>query len=275
MAAKHIMARQLTGATTEYVELLNISRASGELKSLAVSDGIAYHKFRVTIDGTELADAYLTATSDGSVRSNAGLAVGLRFEQSLQVDVKASKFSPQTTYWAVACTDSSELIGRRTFVEDVGDAPYRFERLSYRGDDEQEYEVTAAIGPEHLSRITVDDEGGAGEYAITGLVELRSAAGEPISESIVPFVVRRVGSRRSRPILTEEGERYILRNVNGEQRFELPVAALLDQLAAPRDRYLLNRGFPPLPYPAMFGPDIEIAADLHGYANYPARVELW
>lgn len=275
MAAKHIRACQVTGASTAYVQLLRISGTGGELKSLAVSDGIAYHKFRVTIDGIKMVDAYLAATSDGSFRSNTGLTVGLRFEQSLKVDVKASELSPQTTYWAVACTDSSELTGRHTFVEDVGDAPYRFEQLSYRGDDEHDYEVTAAIGPEKVSRIIVDDESYDGDEWITGLVDLRSAAGEPLSEGTVPFVMRRSGSRRNRPIRGPEGDPYALRDVHGEKRFELPVTLLLDQLAAPHDRYLLNRGYPPLPYPALFGPGIEIAADLHGYSNYPAHVELW
>lgn len=89
-AARHMMALQLTGATTDHVPLLRISRASGELKSIGISDGIAYHRFRVQIDGCVMVDAPLAATAGWGLRTNTGLTVGLRFEQSLLVEVKAS-----------------------------------------------------------------------------------------------------------------------------------------------------------------------------------------
>lgn len=275
MSAKHLAARLgLTGATTSYVKLLDIPAASGELKSLGLSDGIAYHSFRVTIDGTVLADAYLSGTASGNVRSNTGLAIGLRFEQSLLVEVSGSSLSPQTTYWAVACTDSSEFTDRILFVQVIDGAPYLFERLRYRREDGTEYEVTVAVGPDRISKITLDEGVPISGEQVTGSIELRSGLGEHLSEETVPLVLRIDGSRRNHRILRESGEVFTINNVDGEARFALP-QDWLDQVTAPRDQYFYRRGLPPPPYPALYGPHVEIAADLAGYANYPASFDLW
>src|SRR5271166_6307419 len=233
MSSKHIVARQVTGSTTSYVPLLDIPAASGELKSLGVSDGIEYHSFRVTIDGTTLADAYLSGTASGSVRSNTGLAIALRFEQSLLVQVSGSVLSPQTTYWAVASTDSSEFTNRTTFTQSIEGAPYLFERLTYGREDGTEYDVTMPIGPDQISKIILDEGVPIPGEQVTGYIELRS--------------------------------------VIGEKRFALPQ----DWLTATLREYFYRRDIPGPPYPAPYGPYVEIAADLPGYANYPASIVLW
>jgi hypothetical protein len=271
MSAKHIVARQVTGSTTSYVPLLDIPAASGELKSLGVSDGIEYHSFRVTIDGTTLADAYLSGTASGSVRSNTGLAIGLRFEQSLLVQVSGSVLSPQTTYWAVASTDSSEFTNRTTFTQSIEGAPYLFERLTYGREDGTEYDVTMPIGPDQISKIVLDEGVPIPGEQVTGYIQLRSGNGESLSEETVPLVLRINPSRRNHIIRRESGEAFTLDNVIGEKRFALPQ----DWLTATLREYFYRRDIPGPPYPAPYGPYVEIAADLPGYANYPASIVLW
>jgi hypothetical protein len=78
-------------------------------------------------DRSILADAALSGTISGSARSNTGLAIGLRFEQSLMVEVRGSVLSPQTTYWVAASTDTSEPINRTEDVQFIDGAPYRYE----------------------------------------------------------------------------------------------------------------------------------------------------
>jgi hypothetical protein len=275
VSAKHLVAlRNVTGATTSYVSLLSIPTASGELKSLGVSDGIAYHSFRVTIDGTVLADAYLSGTASGNVRSNTGLTVGLRFEQSLLVEVSGSVLSPQTTYWAVASTDSSESTNRTQFVQVIDSAPYLFERITYQRQDGSQYNVIVAVGPDRISKIMLDEGAPTLGDRVTGTVELRSGNGEYLSESIVPLVCRINGSRRSHPIVIEGGQAFALANVNGEARFELRQGWLAATLNSVNPLFAPN--IPQVaPYPVLYGPYVEIATDLTGYANQPASIELW
>ena len=155
MPSKHLVARGgVTGATMDCVPLLDIPAASGELKSFGVSDGIGSQSFRKTIDGTVLADAALSGTASGSAISNTGLAVALRFEQSLLVEVSGSVRSPQTTYRTVVSTDSSEFSNRTSVVRPIGDAQYRFETLTYRRAGGTVYDVTTAIVPDKISRIS-------------------------------------------------------------------------------------------------------------------------
>ena len=275
MSAKHLVAlRNVTGATTSYVPLLNIPTASGELRSLGVSDGIAYHSFRVTIDGTVLADAYLSGTASGSVRSNTGLAVGLRFEQSLLVEVSGSVLSPQTTYWTVASTDSSESTNRTQFTEFIDDAPYLFERITYQRQDGTEYDVIVAIGPDRISKIMLDEDVPTVGDHVTGTVELRTGNGEHLYEAIVPLVCKINGSRRNHPIIIEGDQAFALANVNGEASFELRqgwLATTINSFGLFFDPRISRVA----PYPAFSGPYVEIATDLTGYANQPTSIELW
>jgi hypothetical protein len=275
MSAKHLVAlRGVTGATTSYVPLLSIPAASGELKSLGVSDGIAYHSFRVTIDGIVLADAYLSATVSGSVRSNTGFAVGLRFEQSLLVEVSGSVLSPQTTYWTTVATDSSEPTDRNQFTQFIDGAPYLFDRISYQREGSGQYDVIVAIGPDRISRIILDEYAPGPGDQISGTVELRSGNGEYLYEPFVPLVCRINGSRRSHPVVNEGNQVFALEAVSGNARFQLQqgwLATTMNSL-----NLLVNQPpFQVVPYPALSGPYIEIATDLTGYANYPAGIELW
>jgi hypothetical protein len=274
MSAKHLVAQdRMTGHATSYVSLLTISPASGELKSLGVSDGIAYHSFRVTIDGSILADAALSGTITGGARSNTGLAVGLRFDQSLLVEVSGSVVSPQTTYWAVASTDSSEPVGRTEDVQFIDGVPYRYEHLTYRPAEGSEYQVTVARGLDRISRIILDTNVPPSVNATTGSVELRSGAGQPLSEPVVPLVLRINGSRRNHSILAGPGEVFTLTDVNGRARFELPPDWLAQTLAS-LDLSFVPAGLPVIS-PVLYSPYVEISAGLADYANYPASLELW
>lgn len=274
MSAKHLVARdRMTRHGTSYVTLLAISPASGELKSLGVSDGRGYHSFRITIDGSILADAALSGTISGGGRSNTSLAIGLRFEQSLLIEVSGSVTSPQTTYWAVASTDSSEPINRTEDVQFIDGAPYRYEYLTYRGTGESEYQVTVAMGLDRISRITLDNNVPISVNQITGSLELRSGDGGYLSESSVPLVLRINGSHRSHPIINRIGEVFRVTDVNGEARFTLPPDWLVQTLAS-IDLSFAPSGFPGIS-PVLFTPYVEVSADLADYANYPAGFELW
>ena len=273
MSAKHLVALdRMTGQTTFYVSLLTISSASGELKSLGVSDGIAYHSFRVTIDGSILADAALSGTISGSARSNTGLAIGLRFEQSLMVEVSGSVLSPQTTYWVVASTDSSEPINRTEDVQFIDGAPYRYEHLTYRDAQGSEYQVTVAMGLDRISRIILDNNVPFSVNQIVASIELRSGVGAFLAEPFVPLVLRINGSRRNHRIRSG-GEIFTLTNVNGSARFVLPPNWLAETLAS-LDLSFVSREFPGIS-PVLNSPYLEISTDLPGYANYPASFELW
>jgi hypothetical protein len=123
----HIVARQLSGVLSNYALLLDVSGTSGELKSIGISNGIAYHHFRVTIDGNVLVDARLSGTASGDVRSNAGLAMGVRFANSLRIDTAGSVTTSLPTYWVVATTDGSKLIALEVFTSEVGGIQQRLE----------------------------------------------------------------------------------------------------------------------------------------------------
>jgi hypothetical protein len=166
------------------------------------------------------------------------------------------------------------LVRRVTYAEDVGEARYLFERLTYRREDNTDYDVTLAVGPDRISRVVIDNESLALGDAIAGSVELRNAEGEHIFEESVPLIIRLNGTRRKRPILDENGEPFILRNVDGSARFEIPEDWWV-RMAYPVNRRFFEQGLLPAPYLALFGPYVEIATDLPGFANYPAELEIW
>ena len=85
------------------------------------------------------------------------------------------------------------------------------------------------------------------------------------------MVLRINPSRRNHIITAESGEPFSLDNVFGEKRFELPQ----DWLTATLREYFYRRDIPGRHIPAPYGPYVEIAADLPGYANYPASMVLW
>ena len=58
--------------------MLDIPIASGELKSIGVANGLQYHEFRITVDGSVLVDERLAGTASGNTRCNMGLPIGIR-----------------------------------------------------------------------------------------------------------------------------------------------------------------------------------------------------
>jgi hypothetical protein len=261
MGAKQVKASRVSGATTSYVTLINITGESGELKSIGIADGIQLHYFKITIDQNILVDEELSGTATGNVRGNTSLTIGLRFDDSLLVEARGSVKSPQTVYWAVVTTDSSKEVRMRSYVRDIDDAPYRFEETTYERGDGTSYNVTTLIGPEKISELTTEQDVYQIGEPIRGRIVLRTAEGAPLYETFVPIVVRPAGYQRAFPVpLSNDEGGYGLSSVDGSAEFELNpniTEALFARLA--------RLG----PIPAL-----EIVADLPTFANYPARFRL-
>lgn len=268
MTTKYIRA-QTFGSTTGFVPLLNIPDGHGELKSLGVANGLRYHYVRVTIDGAVLAEERLAGTAFANGRCQASLPIGLRFEDSLLVEVRSDTDAPQTTYWVVAQTDSSEFVRSEHFTSGFDSIDLVFERSTYRRPNGSTYDVIVAIGPERISELSLNLDVYQRDELLEGTVRLRTATGQPLYAEFVPIVVRISGTQRPFPIRgrgreidRSNNQSFGVANVEGTRGFGIPVGAIADSLNLQ------------LPVVIGVGPQFELVAQLQGFSNVPTGLQL-
>src|SRR5213595_3946161 len=86
-------------AGTGFVPLLDVPApgspysVSGILIGLGVARGDSYHHFKVTLDGSQLAEDIMCGAARGDEQNN-GLAMGLPFASSLGVEISSENDSP-------------------------------------------------------------------------------------------------------------------------------------------------------------------------------------
>jgi hypothetical protein len=212
---------------------------------------VGYHYFQVWLDGEQLPaavyedqppDSFLSGIKGGPGHGNNGLAVELQFETHLVVKIRSSIDSPQTVFWASYTIEPTATTDPGEHFEEIDAVPHLFRQTS---------DGRVLVGPARWSRVTLRSDFWLPNEWIVGEVELHvdRALGEP-EEAAVPLMLRPSGrSRRFEPIFT-------VGDVRGRAAFEIPP----DQLAERRDlRGLLGATR-----------DLELVADLPGYANYPA-----
>ena len=250
MAHRHIDTAR-TSSTT-FVEFVKC-QGSGVLNGLAVAGGIGYHFFQITLDGEQLPrpvgqeqprDSFLSGILGGPGHGNNGLAVGLEFEHELLVEIRSGRPSPQTIFWASYTLEPMTHVGPSGRIEEAGGVPHLFR--SFPGG-------RVLVGPARSSRVKLRNDFWLPNEWIVGEVGLYAdqALGMPF-EHTVPLMLRPAGrTRRFEPVLS-------LIDVQGTAGFEISP----DLLEARSDLQTLIGVWR----------DVELVADLPGYANYPASL---
>lgn len=250
MAKRHIDTAR-TSSTT-FVQFVKC-RGSGVLNGLAVAGGIGYHYFQITLDGQQLpgpvnqtqpADSFLAGILGGPGHGNNGFTVGLDFEHDLLVEIRSSLPSPQTIFWASYTLEPMADVGPTGRIEEAGGVPHLFR--SFPGG-------RVLVGPARWSRVKLRNDFWLPGEPITGEVELHAdQAAEVPFEETVPLVLRPAGrTRRFEPVL-------VLIGVRRHADFEISP----DFFEARGD----------LQFMIAARRDLELVADLPGYANYPASL---
>jgi hypothetical protein len=249
MATPHVQIAAANNQT--YVTLVNVQGIDGELTGLGVAGGSGYHSFRLTLDGIVVADDFVVGNNTGGASANGGITLCLPFSQTLQVEIRDSpRRSAITRFWAAYVTSHTNPVDgperRRVRLEEQ---EYAFETTRYRGLGDSLYTVEALIGPTRWSTVHLYSDTVLRGEEVQGVLELRDIDEGYVYAESANLVVRAAG--RTRPLYVHE-----LGSVQGEMRFGISVVDLPERQGSVRE---LPRGV-----------NLEVAADLPGFANIPA-----
>jgi len=230
--------------SSQWVELARVTDSAGILTGLGVASGPHYHRFRVEIDGSILAEDLFAGTG-GNGDANNGMSVGLPFAQSVVVSAE-DEGEPSSTarYWVAFVTEAAAPTDGQAFEEDVEGRKHRYVSRRYTRLDGSRYKITALLGPRLTSRIALardwvplqrNRQGEGGYVELAGQVVLSDTAEEveSLAEN-APVVIGLPGRR------TAIGEGRLA-------TIERPMQI-------------------PIPAPG----DYSIAASLPGYSNVPS-----
>lgn len=253
----HITTSSLGG--TAPLCLVSIPKASGVLTAIGVAGGPGYHYFEVTIDGTALSTSYLSGILSGPSHGNNGLGVKLPFEQSLDVTVRNTRTYPQACFWASYVTDGSRVINEEHFTRTADNVEYDYVRRLYESSaNTAPYAVESIIGPRRWSRIELEQDVLFPGDNLAGQLRLVNAAYNQQSPLAVSLILQLPGT--TRPILRRE-----LGGVQINHPFTWPSGSLESGLSN-----ILQT--PPFARPRPF--EMQIAADIPGFVNYPTGFSL-
>lgn len=241
MATQHIDTA--TTAGTGFIRFVDLTKP-GVLWGLAVAGGISYHYFRVTLDGQQLVDEYLSGIYGGPAHGNNGLTVGLYFDRELLVEIRNSAASPQTVFWASYATWGGPGPPAARGEAHAEGMSYVYEYGEGR---------TVLVGPAQWSRIELDTDTWLPNEALAGMLELRSRDDAVPFEAEVPLMLRLAGRTRSL------GTAATLFDVEGSKRFEISPDTIGE---------VLER----LQFAGRAGGGLELVAKLPRYANHPATL---
>lgn len=243
--------------STSYVVLRSVTGIGGVLKSLGVAGGTDYHFVRVTLDGKQLVDDYLSGTLSDPSHSNTCMSLDLGFEQSMLVEVRDAARSPATKYWCVDVPHGSRLVESSEETVEIGGDLLRYRNERFATDEGGEYVSQRLLGPERTARVQLQRDVVLGRGVVAGVVRLEDFSGRSLTAATVDLLIRLSGT------ITALGTSR-LGPVEGERAFELN----LEQALEGPLNYLFFRG-PPFPSPLI---SLDVVTDLAGYANFPARL---
>jgi hypothetical protein len=228
---------------TSPVPLVHVQGIAGELTGLGIAGGMAYHRFRLTLDGHTLADDYLVGRNTAGASGNAGMGLSLPFESELKVEVYDElTASAITRFWAAFLTSHARTEPEESIaVRRIAGKEYRIKRTSFSRPDAPPYTVDELLGAAHLSRVRLDSDTYFRGELLRGSLDLEHTEHldyTPTEESVRLFV-RPIG--RTRDLLGLE-----LDVVRGERIFEFATGDLPPRM------------------------ELELAADLADYGNVPA-----
>jgi hypothetical protein len=240
------VAQQIIETTTvagvAWINFVDVQKP-GVLWGLAVAGGTGYHYVRVTLDGTLLADNFLSGIFGGPAHGNTGLTVGLYFDRDLLVEVRNGALSPQTVFWAsYAIWGPPAPQGSRKVVK-VGAFDHVFEETEGR---------TVLVGPARTSSISLYSDTWFPDDTVQGAVELRGEMEGELFEPRVPILLRPAGRQLSVGVVAE------LSDVHGSASFEIE-PGIINEVGGERLRFLTSAGR-----------GLELVTNLGGYANLPA-----
>jgi hypothetical protein len=188
------------------------------------------------------------------------LGVGLPFEQSLDVTVRNTKTYPQACFWASYVTDGSRVVNEEHFTRTADDnVEYDYVRRLYEASVNTEpYTVESIIGPRRWSRIELERDVVFPGDNLAGQLRIVNAAYNQQPLSAVSLILQLPGT--SRPILRRE-----LGGFQPSYPFTWPSGILESGLSN-----ILQA--PPFARPRPF--EMQIAADIPGFVNYPTGFSL-
>jgi hypothetical protein len=235
--------RVAPASSASNVPLVVVRGTGGVLMGVGVAGGICYHSFRLTIDGSVLADDFVVGSNTGAGNANGGVTMSLPFEQELKVEIRDDPTpSAITRFWTTFFTWHSEPIsGPDRHVERIDGQEFLFQRTDFADAEGREYTIDELIGPRRWSYIELSADtflATEEEYA-RGTLRLRGWRDvEPLSLDGAQIAVRPAGRQRtlwfgSRPI-------------EAEGRFQIPLGELPQRVL------------------------LEAVADIKGFANVPA-----
>jgi hypothetical protein len=241
------------------LRLVSVSKTSGVLTAIGVSGGPRYHYFTVTIDGTLLGrQDYLSGVLSGPAHGNNGLGVGLPFEQSLDVMICNMKPFPQARFWAAYITKGSEIIDETYSTRIVDGIEYEYVQRQYRASpDTEPYSVESLAGPRRWSRILLREDLIFPGEELRGRLLITSGGDPGPPNDAISIVLQLPGTVR--PILrhgleSAQSSQFTWTSDNLESR-------LSEMLRAPRSAW-------PRPF------ELQVAADIPGFVNYPTGFSL-
>ncbi len=233
----------LQPSNINYVRMVDITGVDGTLTAIGVASGKNYHYFRITIDGSVVADDLLTGSNATVAAANNGLGVALPFDHSLLVEVRdAPSPSALTKYWAAWVTSHTETIGEGELrVEEFAGQPFLVRHVDYGEDGHVRYSVETTEQPLLWSRVDLETDFYAPDESIDGTVTVwQGPSQEPVFLDQVELIIRPYGFTR---VLDSRS------------------VAIGDNVA----RFTFS-DLQPLVHGRLF----EIVADLSGFANIPA-----
>ena len=239
--------------------LVSIPKASGVLTAIGIAGGPGYHYFEVTIDGTALSASYLSGILSGPSHGNNGLGVGLPFEQSLDVTVRNTKVYPQARFWVSYITDGSRIVDEEHFAGTADNIEYDYIRRVYQASaNTAPYLVESLIGPRRWSLIELEQDVLFPGDNLAGQLRIVNGADDLPSAFAVSLILQLPGTTRS-----------ILRRELGDVQISRPFIWPSGSLESALSNVLRA---PPFARPRPF--EMQIAADIPGFVNYPTGFSL-
>lgn len=233
MVASHITTGYANSKS--YLSLVNVSGAPGVLTAVGIAGADSYHYFRVSIDGNVVADEFLCASLGASYENN-GLGVNLPFEKELGVEIRDDVPSVLPRFWCSFTISSSKKIGEQVGVEEREGVGYVYSLGRFTA-KEKEYTIRALQGNARTSEISLERDTYFKSQLVKGMVKLKDWQNKPLRETKVGLILKLVGH-------TTVLERFAIGDVSGERTLE----------------------FKSPEFPGR----LQLAADLAGYANFPA-----
>jgi hypothetical protein len=169
--------------STEWDDIVSV-KGRGRLTALGVVGGQYDHRFRVTIDGREVADEVL-ASAGPSTLANNGLGVDLPFAEALHVEGRDEpEGSALAHYWVCWVLEQGHPAAETTRSILIGETEQQLTERRYEHEGETVATARASLGPRFVSEVQLfrdwaqfEPEGRSG-VSLAGQVVVHDLAAE-------------------------------------------------------------------------------------------------